>query len=66
MRTALRRELGVRPKKKLAADNDVLRKLLAVLPDSRLGMRDRALLTLGWAGAFRRSCRIPKKESTES
>lgn len=55
MRAALRRELGVRPEKKRAADDDVVRKLLAVLPSSRLGMRDRALLTLGWAGAFRRA-----------
>src|SRR5579883_2742912 len=54
MRTVLRRELGVRPKKKRAADDDVLRKLLGVLPTSLLGLRDRALLTLGWAGAFRR------------
>jgi site-specific recombinase XerD len=55
MRAALRRELGVRPLKKRAADDDVLRKLLAVLPSTRLGLRDRALLTLGWSGAFRRS-----------
>jgi site-specific recombinase XerD len=55
MRGALRRELGVRPKKKIAADDDVLKKLLAVMPPTRLGLRDRALLTLGWSGAFRRS-----------
>ncbi len=55
MRTALRRELGVRPTKKVAADDEVLRRLLAVLPDSLLGLRDRALLTLGWAAALRRS-----------
>jgi site-specific recombinase XerD len=55
MRSALRRELGVRPEKKKAADDAVLRQLVAVLPSSLLGVRDRALLTLGWAGAFRRS-----------
>lgn len=55
MRAALRRELGVRPVKKLAADDDVLRRLLAVLPSSLLGLRDRALLTVGWAAALRRS-----------
>lgn len=55
MRAALRRELGVRPVKKRAADDDVLRRLLSVLPDGLLGLRDRALLTLGWAGALRRS-----------
>lgn len=56
MRAALRRELGTRPKKKHAADDDVLRRMLAVVPSAGLlGLRDRALLTLGWCGAFRRS-----------
>ena len=55
MRTALRRELGVRPNKKRAADDEVLRQLLAVLPTSLLGLRDRALLTLCWSAALRRS-----------
>ncbi len=55
MRVALRRELGTRPHKKLAADDEALRRLLAVLPGSLLGLRDRALLTLGWAGALRQS-----------
>jgi site-specific recombinase XerD len=56
MRTALARELGTRPKKKKAADDDILRRLLAVVPvEGLLGLRDRAILTLGWCGAFRRS-----------
>ena len=55
MRAGLRRELGVRPKKKFAADGEVLRRLLAVLPGTPLGLRDRALLTLGWTAALRRS-----------
>ena len=55
MRAALRRELGTRPTKKKAADDDVLRRLLAVVSDDLLGLRDRAMLTVGWAGAFRRS-----------
>jgi site-specific recombinase XerD len=55
MRAALRRELGVQVNKKLAADDEVLRAMLDVLPTSLLGLRDRALLTVGWAGAFRRS-----------
>jgi integrase len=55
MRGALRRELGMRPKKKRKADDEVLRRLVAVLPASLLGVRDRALLTLGWTGALRRS-----------
>jgi site-specific recombinase XerD len=55
MRVALRRELGARPTKKRAADDEILRKLLGVLPPTLLGLRDRALLTLGWAAALRRS-----------
>jgi site-specific recombinase XerD len=56
MRAALSRELGVRPMKKRAADDEVLRRMLAVVPAvGLLGLRDRALLTLGWCGAFRRS-----------
>jgi integrase len=55
MRAALRRELGVRPRKKRAADDEVLRRLLHTLPDLLLGVRDRALLTLGWCAALRRS-----------
>jgi site-specific recombinase XerD len=56
MRAALSRELGVRPRKKRAADDEVLRRMLAVVPATGLlGLRDRALLLLGWCGAFRRS-----------
>jgi integrase len=53
---ALRRELGTRPTKKRAADDDVLRRLLNKVPETgALGLRDRALLLLCWCGAFRRS-----------
>jgi integrase len=55
MLDALRRELGTRPNKKKAADDEILRRMVAVLPADLLGLRDRALLTLGWCGAFRRS-----------
>ena len=55
MRVALRRELGTRQEKMRTADDDVLRQLLATLPGSLLGLRDRSLLTLGWCGALRRS-----------
>jgi len=51
----LRREIGVAPVRKrpvLVAD---LKRVLAELPDSSLGKRDRALLLLGFSGAFRRS-----------
>ncbi len=55
MRDALRREKGVRPSKKTAADDAILRRMLAVLPQTLLGLRDRSLLTLAWAMAARRS-----------
>jgi integrase len=51
----LRRELGVAPVRKkpvLVAD---LREVLQQVPDSLLGKRDRALLLVGFTGAFRRS-----------
>jgi site-specific recombinase XerD len=55
-RAGLRKELGVRPLKKRAADEDVLRQLLGVVPGDRLlGLRDRALLTLAWCAALRRA-----------
>jgi hypothetical protein len=55
MLKGLRRELGTRPYKKKAADDDILRRMLGVLPSNMMGLRDRALLTLGWCAAFRRS-----------
>ena len=51
----LRREVGIAPARKrpvLVAD---LKRILAELPDSLLGKRDRALLLVGFSGAFRRS-----------
>ena len=51
----LRRELGTAPVRKkpvLVAD---LQEVLKRIPDSLPGKRDRALLLLGFAGAFRRS-----------
>jgi site-specific recombinase XerD len=53
--TGIRRRLGVRPTKKrpvLVAD---LRALIAATADGIKGQRDRALLALGFAGAFRRA-----------
>jgi integrase len=55
MRSALSRELGVRPKKKHAADDEILRRVLAVLGSDLVSVRDRALILLTWWGAFRRS-----------
>ena len=51
----LRRELGIAPARKkpvLVAD---LKLILQQIPNSLLGVRDRALLLLGFSGAFRRS-----------
>ncbi len=51
----IRRRIGVAPTQKAAATVDVLQMLLARIPDNLTGKRDRALLALGFAGAFRRS-----------
>ena len=46
---------GERPRKKKAATPVVLARLLASIPDDLRGLRDRALLLIGFAGALRRS-----------
>lgn len=52
----IRRSHGVAPVKKHAADADVLRDMLRGIPGEDLrSVRDRALLAIGMAGAFRRS-----------
>jgi site-specific recombinase XerD len=51
----IRRAHGTKPEAKAPLLVDELDALLAVLPESLLGLRDRALLLLGFAGAFRRS-----------
>jgi integrase len=52
----IRRTHGIAPAKKRAADADILRALLDTLPgDDLRSVRDRALLALGMAGAFRRT-----------
>ena len=43
------------PTKKRAASLTVLRELLGPIPDDLRGVRDRALLLVGFAGALRRS-----------
>lgn len=56
VRKAFRRQLGVAPEQKAPILAVELRRLLDALPGATLaGLRDRALLTLGWHGAFRRS-----------
>ena len=51
----IRRTHGVAAAQKSPAVLADLRAMLAVLPNNLLGTRDRALLLLGFAGAFRRS-----------
>jgi integrase len=51
----IRRALGVAPTAKAAATVDLLRRMVADLGEDRASLRDRALLLLGFAGAFRRS-----------
>jgi site-specific recombinase XerC len=46
---------GELPAKKLAATVEILREILAPIGDDLVGLRDRALLLLGFAGALRRS-----------
>lgn len=51
----IRRKLGTAPTKKAPVVGDELAQLVGVLGVDLSGLRDRALLTLGWFGAFRRS-----------
>ncbi len=51
----IRREKGSAPAGKAPVLIDTLRTIATQLPDSLAGKRDRALLLLGFAGAFRRS-----------
>ena len=52
----IRRNWGQPPQKKAAAvDEDIKRMADAVEPETAKGLRDRALLLFGFAGAFRRS-----------
>lgn len=51
----IRRTVGTAPKRKAAATADKIKAMLDCCPDTMIGIRDRALLALGFAGAFRRS-----------
>lgn len=51
----IRRELKTRPTQKSPILLDGLRRMVALLPDSLIGIRDRAIILVGWGGAFRRS-----------
>jgi site-specific recombinase XerD len=51
----IRRAKGVAPAKKKAATADIVKEMVRRCPHTLVGQRDRALLLLGFAGAFRRS-----------
>ena len=51
----IRRRHGVAPTQKTPVVDRELAALVATLDEDLAGLRDRALLTLGWFGAFRRS-----------
>ena len=46
---------GVVPRKKVAATATILRRLITPIPEDLRGLRDRAVLLVGFAGALRRS-----------
>ena len=51
----IRRTLGVRQKQARPLTVSDLKRIVTALPDDLAGLRDRAILLLGFAGAFRRS-----------
>jgi integrase len=51
----IRRALGTRQDQAAAATIEVVRAMVYTLPEGNMGLRDRALLLVGFAGAFRRS-----------
>jgi integrase len=53
--SGIRREIGTAPEQKDALTLAELRKMIATLPDDLSGKRDRTIILLGFAGAFRRS-----------
>ena len=63
----IRRTIGTARAGKAPATADVLTQMVALCPDSMIGKRDRALLCLGFAGAFRRSelCALEVADLTE-
>src|SRR5215468_4847899 len=51
----IRRSIGTAPKRKAPAVAEIMRDMARTVPAGLKGMRDRALLLLGFGGAFRRS-----------
>jgi site-specific recombinase XerD len=63
----IRRTIGTARAGKAPATADLIGQMLALCPDTMIGKRDRALLCLGFAGAFRRSelCALEVADLTE-
>lgn len=51
----IRRTIGIAPHQKAPATIDVIRAVVGALPQTLRGKRDKALILIGFAGAFRRS-----------
>ncbi len=51
----IRRSKGTRPNKKKPATSEILERLLNIFPETLTGIRDRALVLIGFAAARRRS-----------
>jgi integrase len=51
----LRRQNGIEQRQKTALELDALRSVIAGISDDPRGVRDRALMLIGWSGALRRS-----------
>jgi integrase len=63
----IRRTIGSAKQGKAPATADLIGQIVALCPDNMIGKRDRALLCLGFAGAFRRSelCALEVADLTE-
>lgn len=55
MESLRRRARGERPTQKAAADTKPLREMIRLCPEGLAGLRDKTILSVGFAGAFRRS-----------
>jgi site-specific recombinase XerD len=64
----IRRTIGTAPDQKAAITANTLRSMLDLCPNTLRGHRDRALLALGFAGAFRRSelCNLQLSDLSET
>ena len=67
MLRGIRRTIGSAKQGKAPATADLIGQMIALCPDNMIGRRDRALLCLGFAGAFRRSelCALEVADLTE-